>query len=80
MYTSCGWDVGCGSSTGIAVRRVNSSVDVLSDSVVDAFTFSALTPLVGRQEEHSACKKLSDEVQALSSVWNKVQMICIWSS
>jgi len=29
------------------------------------FAFSALTLLVGRQEEHSACKKLSDEV----SVW-----------
>jgi len=26
--------------------------------------FSALTPLVGRQEEHPACKKLSDELLA----------------
>jgi len=26
------------------------------------FAFSALTLLVGRQEEHLACKKLSDEV------------------
>jgi len=30
--------------------------------------FSALTLLVGRQEEHPACKKLSDEVLAWLSV------------
>jgi len=28
------------------------------------YTFSGLTPLVGRQEEHSTCKKLSDVVLA----------------
>jgi len=33
-------------------------------------TFSALTLLVGRQDEHLACKKLSDEVLALLSVWS----------
>jgi len=38
---------------------------------------SALTLLVGRQEEHPAGKKLSDEVLALLSVWSEVQMICI---
>ena len=42
--------------------------------------FSALTLLVGRQEEHPACKKLSDEVLAWLCVWSEVQMICIWSS
>jgi len=42
--------------------------------------FSALTLLVRRQEEHLACKKMSDEVLAWLSVWNKAQMICIWSS
>jgi len=42
--------------------------------------FSALTLLFGRQEEHPACKKLSNEVLAWLSVWSKVQMICIWSS
>jgi len=31
--------------------------------------FSALTLLVGHQEEHPACKKLSDEVVASLSVW-----------
>jgi len=39
-----------------------------------------LTLLAGHQEEHPACKKLSDEVLAWLSVWSKVQMICIWSS
>ena len=45
--------------------------------------FSALRLLVtsvGRQEEHSACKKLSGEVQAWLSDWSEVQMICIRSS
>jgi len=36
--------------------------------------------LVGRQEAHLACKKLSGDVLAWLSVWSKVQMICIWSS
>jgi len=38
---------------------------------------SALTLLVGHQEEYLSCKKLSDEVLALLSVWSEVQMICI---
>ena len=43
--------------------------------------FSALTLLVGRQEGHPACKKLSGEVLLWSwlSVWSKVQT-CIWPS
>jgi len=45
-----------------------------------SFAFSALTLLVGHQEEHLAYKKLSDEVLAWISLWNEVQMICIWSS
>jgi len=36
-------------------------------------TFSALTLLVGRQEGHPACKKLSGEVLAWLSVWSEVQ-------
>jgi len=35
--------------------------------------FSALTLLVGRQEGHPACKKLSGGVLAWSSVWSEVQ-------
>jgi len=40
---------------------------------------SALTLLVGRQEEHPACKKLSNGVLAWLSVWSEVQT-CIWPS
>jgi len=35
--------------------------------------FSALTLLVGRQEGHPACKKLSSAVLAWLSVWSEVQ-------
>jgi len=42
--------------------------------------FSALTLLVGHQEEPLACKTVSDEALAWLSVWSEVQMICIWSS
>jgi len=41
--------------------------------------FSALTLLIGRQEGHPACKKLSGGVLAWLSVWNEVQT-CIWPS
>ena len=42
-------------------------------------TFSALTLLVGWQEGHPACKKLSGGVPAWLSVWSKMQT-CIWPS
>jgi len=42
--------------------------------------FSALTLLVGRQEEHPVRKKLSDEVLLWLSVWSEVHTVCIWSS
>jgi len=35
------------------------------------FAFSVLTLLVGRQEEHLACKKLSDEALHWLSVWGE---------
>jgi len=38
-----------------------------------AFAFSALTLLVGRQEGHPACKKLSGGVLAWLSAWSEVQ-------
>ena len=41
--------------------------------------FSALMLLVGRQEGHPACKKLSGRVLAWLSVWSEVQA-CIWPS
>jgi len=44
-----------------------------------AVAFSALTLLVGQQEGHPACKKLSGGMLAWLCVWVKVQ-ICIWPS
>jgi len=41
--------------------------------------FNALTLLVGQQEGHPACKKLSGVVLAWLSVWSEVQT-CIWPS
>ena len=40
---------------------------------------SALTLLVGWQEEHTACRKLSGGVLVWLSVWSEVQT-CIWPS
>ena len=42
--------------------------------------FSASILLAGHQEEHPACKKLSDEVLVWLSVWSEVHIVCIWSS
>jgi len=47
---------------------------------VSNIAFSDLTLLIGHQEEHPACKKLRNEMLKWISVWNEVQMICIWSS
>jgi len=41
------------------------------------FAFTALTLLVGQQEGHPACKKLSGGMLPWLCVWVKVQ-ICIW--
>ena len=43
------------------------------------YVFSALTLLVGRQEGHPACEKLSGGVLAWLSVWSEMQT-CIWPS
>jgi len=52
---------------------------ITSLSLYVTLAFSALTLLVGRQEGHLACKKLSGGVLAWLSVWSKVQT-CIWPS
>ena len=44
-----------------------------------SYAFSALTLLVGRQEGHPACKKLSCGVLAWLSGWSEMQT-CIWPS
>ena len=41
------------------------------------FAFSALTLLVGRQEGHPACRKLSGGVLAWLSLWSEMQT-CTW--
>ena len=46
---------------------------------LELIAFSALTLLVGRQEGHHACKKLSGGVLAWLSVWSELQT-CIWPS
>ena len=55
----------------------------LRHNLLNAFrvfrSFSALTQLVGWQEGHLACKKLSGGVLAWLFVWSDVQ-ICIWRS
>jgi len=40
---------------------------------VDMIAFTALTLLVGRQEGHPVCKKLSGWVLVWLSVWSEVQ-------
>jgi len=47
----------------------NSNFNILCVSIA----FSALTLLVGRQEGHPACKKLSGGVLAWLSAWSEVQ-------
>jgi len=53
------------------------SVEMFPSSV--QYAFSALTLLVGWQEGHPACKKLSGGVLAWLFVWSEVQT-CIWPS
>ena len=55
------------------------SVTVILFKIKNFCAFSALTLLVGRQEGHPVCKKLSGEVLVWLSVWSKVQT-CIWPS
>ena len=47
---------------------------------VKCCAFRALTVLVGRQKEHPACKKSTDEVLVWLSVWSEMQIVCLWSS
>jgi len=45
----------------------------IASFLLAACVFSALTLLVGRQEGHPACKRLSGGVLAWLSVWSEVQ-------
>jgi len=55
----------------------NNVAVVISVLLSLVYAFSALTLLVGRQEGHLACKKLSGGVLAWLSVWSEVQT-CTW--
>ena len=59
--------------------RQNLDPDYLVTSFPVERAFNALTLLVGWQEGHLACKKLSGGVLAWLSVWSEVQT-CIWPS
>jgi len=54
-------------------------IQILEKMLGLSFAFSALTLLVGRQEGHPDCEKLSGGVLAWLSVWSEVQS-CIWPS
>ena len=60
---------------------VDSCVSAMNSPLLyfDIVAFSALTLLVGRQEGHPACKKLSGGILVWLSIWAEVQ-ICIWLS
>jgi len=84
------WNVLLGGISLIAIgtsQSCSARADIASD-VALWFTFVwlvahvlvyALTLLVGRQEGHPACKKLTGGVLAWLSVWSEVQT-CIWPS
>ena len=61
----------------ISYTASNNLYSFYSDVLLLAF--SALTLLVGRQEGHQACKKVSDGVLAWLSIWSKTET-CIWPS
>jgi len=67
----------------LPTQKVNSPTTKLNSNcgiLINEFcAFSALMLLVGRQEGHLACKKLSGGVLAWLSVWSKVQT-CTWTS
>jgi len=42
--------------------------------------FRAFILLVGRQEEHTAHKKVTDNVLVWLSVWYEIHIVCIWST
>ena len=52
--------------------NVNAAYQFLNN-LLPCNTFSALTLLVGRQEGHLACKKLSGGVLVWLSVWSEMQ-------
>jgi len=65
----------------ISIFAISSELFTIQNYLISAgvATNSALSLLVGRQEGHPACKKLSGGVLAWLSVWSEVQT-CMWPS
>jgi len=64
----------------LTVFRMVAILDFLNSNFLTVcLAFSALTLLVGQQEGHPSCKKLSGGVLAWLSVWSEVQT-CMWPS
>jgi len=57
----------------------NTFFKAIYDTMLTFFAFTALMLLVGRQEGHPACKKLSGGLLAWLSVWSEVQTY-VWPS
>ena len=73
FYNLC--DIKQSKKGGFLIMWLNTECDFIQAHSA----FSALTLLVGRQEGHPACKKLSGGVLAWLSIWSTVQT-CIWPS
>jgi len=57
----------------------NSRQNPVNTVISHVLVHITLTPFVGRQEGHPACKKLTGGVLAWLSAWSEVQT-CIWPS
>jgi len=64
---------------GYSVPHTANKLQITLLELMYCIVFSALTLLIGWQERHPACKKLSGGMLAWLCVWVKVQ-ICIWPS
>jgi len=62
----------------VALSHDDSTTNIVI-CIILCSAFSALTLLVGQQEGHPACKKLSGGVLAWLSVWSEMQT-CMWLS
>jgi len=62
-----------------ATRKTTKYSNIQANHIFQPVAFSALTLLVGWQEGHPACKKVSSGVLSWLSLWSKVQK-CIWPS
>jgi len=60
-------------ATLTVIFHINLSFPKFPPLALQESAFSALTLLVGRQEGHPACKKLSGGVLAWLSAWSEVQ-------